>query len=193
MDNFSETILRTQRLRLRFLTPDDAPALFPIYADPQAMRYWSSPPWREPAQAEAHVRDSLAGYASGAMLSLGVTLAGDGAQPDALPGTLIGVCRLYAFNRQNERCELGYMLSRAHWGHGYMQEALAAVISHGMQELGLRRIEADVDPRNTSSARLLERLHFRHEGHMRERWIVNGEICDTDFYGLLRSDWEAAR
>jgi hypothetical protein len=24
----------------------------------------------------------------------------------------------------------------------------------------------------------------------RQRWIVNGEICDTTFYGLLRSDWE---
>jgi RimJ/RimL family protein N-acetyltransferase len=193
MNNFSETTLFTERLRLRFLVPDDAQALFPIYADPLAMRYWSSPPWREPAQAQAHIQDSLAGYASGAMLSLGVTLAGDDTQADATPGTLIGVCRLYAFNHQNERCELGYMLSRAHWGHGYMQEALAAVISHGFQELGLRRIEADVDPRNTGSARLLERLHFRHEGHMRERWIVNGEICDTDFYGLLRSDWDAAR
>jgi DNA-binding transcriptional regulator YhcF (GntR family) len=34
-------------------------------------------------------------------------------------------------------------------------------------------------------------LNFQKEGFMRERWIVNGEMCDTIFYGPLRSDWNA--
>ena len=60
-------------------------------------------------------------------------------------------------------------------------------------QLGLNRVEADIDPRNAASAKPLLRLGFRHEGLLRERWIVNGEICDTAFYGLLKSDWEARR
>jgi RimJ/RimL family protein N-acetyltransferase len=55
----------------------------------------------------------------------------------------------------------------------------------------LNRIEADIDPRNVASARSLERLGFSKEGHLRQRWIVNGEVSDSAFYGLLLSDWQA--
>lgn len=184
MPGFAPTTIATERLRLRFLTTDDAPALYPIFSDRESMLYWSSPAWDEPAQAAAHIANALEGYASGNAFSLAITLAAT--------GTVIGVCRLYAFNPQNRRCDIGYMLSRQHWGKGYMREALAALISHGFTALDLHRIEADIDPRNRASATLLERLHFQHEGHLRQRWIVAGEICDTDFYGLLRSDWVAA-
>ena len=50
-------------------------------------------------------------------------------------------------------------------------------------------VEADIDPGNRASARTLERLGFRREGLLRERWIVNGEISDSALYGLLRRDW----
>jgi RimJ/RimL family protein N-acetyltransferase len=55
--------------------------------------------------------------------------------------------------------------------------------------MGLRRLEADVDPRNTASIHTLERLGFQREGFLRERWQVNGEIQDALFYGLLRREW----
>ena len=41
--------------------------------------------------------------------------------------------------------------------------------------------------------RALERLGFAREGHLRERWIVGGEVCDSWIYGLLARDWRAAR
>ncbi|MDL2358538.1 MAG: GNAT family protein, partial [Pseudomonadota bacterium] len=46
-------------------------------------------------------------------------------------------------------------------------------------------------PRNVASGKALERVGFRLEGLLRERWIVAGEVCDTAFYGLLRRDWES--
>jgi ribosomal-protein-alanine N-acetyltransferase len=52
----------------------------------------------------------------------------------------------------------------------------------------MRRIEADIDPRNVASARLLERLGFVQEGLLRERWMVDDEVSDSAFYGLLESD-----
>ena len=54
-------------------------------------------------------------------------------------------------------------------------------------------MEADVDPRNRASVRSLERLGFIKEGHLRERWIVEGEVSDTILYGLLRREWLANR
>jgi RimJ/RimL family protein N-acetyltransferase len=90
------------------------------------------------------------------------------------------------FVEQNRRCDIGYALGSRHWGQGIVTEALEAMIRYGFDVLGLNRIEADIDPRNIGSARVLEKLGFRKEGFMPERWIVNGETADTAFYGLLR-------
>ena len=72
-----------------------------------------------------------------------------------------------------------------------MHEALTALLAFGFDELDLNRVEADVDPRNLASVKSLERLGFRKEGHLRERWIVGGEVSDSGLYGLLRRDWAA--
>ena len=183
MAAFEVTALATERLLLRRLAAADAAALHAVFSDPEVMRYWSSPAWSTIDQADQYIAGADAGLASGAMLRLGIEIAAT--------GQLIGQVALYSFDQQNRRCDVGYALGRAHWGKGYLGEALAALLDHGFVALNLNRVEADIDPRNAASARALERLGFRHEGLMRERWIVAGEICDTAFYGLLRRDWQA--
>jgi RimJ/RimL family protein N-acetyltransferase len=64
-------------------------------------------------------------------------------------------------------------------------------MNHAFGTLGLHRVEADVDPRNDASLRLVERLGFRREGHLRERYFVAGEIQDSVIYGLLAPDWRS--
>lgn len=182
MPAFTPVVLTTPRLRLRFIDDGDVDAIYRLFTDPEALRYWSFEPWTERAQAEETVRDTVAAYADGSILTFAITLAAS--------GEMIGKCRLSKFSGQNRRAEIGYILDRAHWGNGYAKEALAALVGHAFGPLDLLRIEADIDPRNRASAVVLERLHFVHEGHLRQRWIVAGEVCDTDFYGLLRQDWE---
>lgn len=184
MPAFTPVVLTTPRLRLRFIDDGDVDAIFRLFTDPEALRYWSFAPWTERADAEADVRETQQAYTDGSVLTFAITLADS--------GEMIGTCRLSKFSAQNRRCEIGYMLQRAHWGRGYAKEALVALVGHAFGPLDLLRIEADIDPRNRASAVLLERLHFVHEGHLRQRWIVAGEVCDTDFYGLLRQDWDAA-
>ena len=75
----------------------------------------------------------------------------------------------------------------------YMNEALLRLLEFGFTELDLNRVEGDVDPRNVASAKSLERLGFKREGLLRERWIVGGEVSDTALYGLLRSEWRISR
>lgn len=182
MSAFTPIVLSSPRLRLRFIDDADVDAIFGLFSDPEALRYWSFAPWTERADAEENVRETRQAYVDGSVLTFAITFADS--------GEMIGKCRLSKFSAQNRRCEIGYILARPHWGHGYAQEALVALIDHAFGPLGLLRIEADIDPRNRASAVLLERLHFVHEGHLRQRWIVAGEVCDTDFYGLLRQDWE---
>lgn len=185
MPAFEPVTLHTERLTLRFVDRQDSAALFDIFSDPESMRYWSASAWLHPAQADDNIEQTLKGYLDGDTLRLAVTLSAT--------GELIGTVTLYAFDWRNHRCDIGYMLSRRHWGQRYMPEALAALIAHGFSALELHRIEADIHPTNGASASILKRLHFREEGHLRERWFVNNEISDSLIYGLLRSDWDAAR
>jgi ribosomal-protein-alanine N-acetyltransferase len=182
MPAFTPITLTTDRLILRWLDETDAAAQYAIYSDDVAMRYWSSVAWTDMDQAHASIEQSNDDYHSGKALRLAIELR--------QTGEMIGNFNLYAFSESNRRCDVGYALNRAHWGQGYLGEAMTAALDYAFTELDLNRVEADIDPRNEASAKLLERKSFQKEGYLRERWIVNGEICDTAFYGLLRSDWD---
>jgi len=181
--DFSRLTLDTPRLHLRPLQPGDAAAVHGLHADPEAMRYWSTPPWDDPALADELIGRDLAGLATGDYLRLALQRRSD--------GRLVGLCSLFALQLANRRAELGYMLARDCWGNGLMHEALCALLDHGFAALGLNRVEADIDPRNAASERALRRLGFQLEGTLRERWIVAGQVSDTGLYGLLRADWLA--
>lgn len=185
MFDFSRLTLPTARLLLRPLQPGDAAAVFAMFADPVAMRHWSTPPWTDPAQAEALIAQDLQALPLGDHLRLGLVRRSD--------GQLIGLASLFAFHLASRRAELGYMLLRSAWGQGQMHEALQAMLDHGFGVLGLHRVEADIDPLNLASARTLRRLGFQPEGLLRERWIVAGTVSDSALYGLLGRDWLAQR
>lgn len=169
--------LYSERLCLRALHPDDVPALLTLYADAQVMRYWSHAPWSAPAQAHAAIEEARADWTAGRALHLAITMR-DGA-------ALAGSCALYDIDADHRRATLGYLLGPAHRRRGYAGEAIELLVAHGFTELGLRRIEAEVDVRNYDSGRLLERLGFRREGRMHGRWLVEGERRDVDMWALL--------
>jgi ribosomal-protein-alanine N-acetyltransferase len=175
-------VLTTARLRLRPFTHGDAAALFRVFSDNEVARFWSVAAWTDIAQAEKMIEEALLAYREGGLSRYAIALADT--------DELIGICNLRGFFEQNRRCELGYALGSAHWGHGYAFEALEALLGHAFSALDMNRIEADIDPRNDASARLLGRLGFRQEGYMPERWFVHGEYADTAFYGLLRRYWD---
>ena len=170
------------RVSLRWLTDDDAPALFSIFSDAEVMRYWSSPPLDEIDGARKLLTDIRDYFRQRALFQWGIARHTD--------DRVIGTCTLFHVDLNNRRAELGYALGREHWGKGYMQEALGALLGFYFDTLNMHRIEADVDPRNASSVKTLERLGFQREGYLRERWLVGGEIQDALFYGLLRREWQ---
>ena len=171
--------LTGERVCLRAMTPEDASAIFALFSDPEAMRYWSYPPYTELKQAEARLARDIAGAAESVVLPWGI-------EQD---GTLIGTVTLHDLNLSGGRAELGYLLAKSRWGQGLAREAVGLAIDHAFSTLGLRRLEADIDPRNLASQKLLERLGFVREGYLRERWCVAGEVTDTALYGLLAREW----
>lgn len=173
--------LATPRLLLRWMDEDDTAAHYAVHADPDVVRYLGRPPWSDLAQAAGSIATTRANYDNGSGLRLAVVLRDSGA--------LIGDVSLFHIFDPGRRCEVGYALGRPHWGRGYACEALRALLDYGFDTLDLNRVEADIDPLNTASARVLDKLGFRQEGYMRERWIVDGVPADSAFYGLLRREW----
>ena len=185
MTSFSHVTLQTARLDLRPLAPADAGAVFAMRSDPAVQRYGSHGPWTDPQAAIDYIERNILAMAAGTHIQLAVVRRADAA--------VIGTVTLYALDAQCRRADVGYALLVSEWGQGYASEAVTALLDWGFEHLDLNRVEADIDPRNTPSACLLERLGFLREGHLRERWIVDGEICDSWIYGLLRADWQARK
>jgi RimJ/RimL family protein N-acetyltransferase len=182
--SFDDVRLETARLVLRPLTGADVPALHRIFSDAQVQRYTLETPWTSTERAVRHVEEDRRRRAAGEILRLAIERRDDGA--------VIGTCDLFSFERASRRAELGYSLDRAAWGQGYAREAVGRLLDFGFEVLGLNRVEADIDPRNAASERLLVHFGFRHEGLLRERWLVGTEVSHAAMWGLLASD-RAAR
>ena len=177
--------LDAPRVRLRWLTDGDVDGLFDVFSDETMMRYWSTPAMKDHAEAEALLARIRRQFEEKAGFQWGVERKDD--------GRLLGTCTLFSLHVANQRAELGYALGSAYWRRGYMSEALAALFDYAFGPMGLRRLEADVDPRNAASLGLIQSLGFRQEGLLRERWNVAGEIQDTAFLGLLAREWQGRR
>lgn len=183
MPPFDQIKLQTERLLLRPLEPADAQALLNVFSDKQVMRYWGEP-WSSIDDAHATIARHAKSMTDGEDLRLGIERTQD--------GVLIGTCSLFDRNEECRRAVLDYALGLPAWGQGYMNEALIALLRHGFSLMQLNRVEAGIDPQNTASSRTLDRLGFKKEGHLRERWIANGEFTDFALYGLLRREWDVS-
>jgi RimJ/RimL family protein N-acetyltransferase len=184
-DPFDERlpVLDTERLRLRHPCSQDVDALFAIFGDPVPMRYWSHEPIDDLDAARDYLRDIDEGFEKRTLFQWAVTERhGD--------NQLIGTVTLTTWDRVNRHAEVGFVLHPAYWGKGYASEAVCTVLAFGFDAMDLHRVEAELDPRNGASARLLERLGFRYEGLFRQRWYLYDEWCDSAFYGLLRRDFK---
>lgn len=174
--------IEAARVILRWIREDDIDELYAIFSNPEVMRYWSTTALADRSAAAALLKNIHDGFEQHTLLKWGVARRAD--------DKLLGTITLINFDFTHRRAEVGYALGHEHWGNGYVQEALHALLDYAFGVLDLHRIEADVDPRNTASIRTLERLGFQREGYLRERWHVGGEIFDGLFYGLLRPEWE---
>ena len=96
----------------------------------------------------------------------------------------VGACDLSDIDRWHRRAEVGFMLGRDAWGHGYAQEAMQAIVAFAAAN-GLRRLTARTHLGNRRSETLLEKLGFTEEGLLRGHVLRDGERRDCRMFGLL--------
>ncbi len=179
------TPLQSERLTLRLVQESDLADLLTVHGKDEVTRYLPYKTWIAMADARAWYERALKRHAEGSALQLAVHEQGS--------GQTIGTCMLFGFDETSGLAEIGYVLGSAHWGRGYASEALASLLGYAFGPFGLRRIEANIDARNTASVVLIEKLGFVQEGRLRQRWVTEGVISDTLVFGLLRDEWRARK
>lgn len=180
-----DTTLTTARLRLRTITEHDLVDLYQVFSDDEVTYFLPYITWTDMLAAKSWYARVLDDAAARSALQLVLE--------EQASGKVIGTIILFRFDAECARAELGYALNREYWHGGYMREALQALLPHAFNELGLHRIEAEVDTRNAPSAKLLRSLGFNEEGLMRQRWKMKGEYKDTWFFGMLAGGGEQAK
>jgi ribosomal-protein-alanine N-acetyltransferase len=174
--------LETKRLLLRKMRLDDAEAMFAYASDPEVTRYVLWDTHRSIEDSESFLRLAVEGYERGDFGGWGIVLK-DG-------GAFVGTCGVdVGYAPEHARAELGYVLSREHWGRGLMPEAVRAVIRFGFDRMGLNRVEARCIAGNAASARVMEKAGMNCEGTLREREFIKGAYRDMKLYSILRREY----
>lgn len=112
---------------------------------------------------------------------------------DAESGELAGVININDIVRNSELSgRLGYYAFVPHAGKGAMREGLVLVIERAFREVGLHRLEANIQPGNDRSIALVESLCFRREGTARGFLKIGTRWRDHERWALLKEEWRRA-
>jgi len=103
----------------------------------------------------------------------------------------VGELMLRLSSVESRQGQIGWTLHPDVQGHGYATEAARELLRMGFEDLGLHRVTADADPRNTASLRIMERLGMRREAEFRENLFVKGEWVGETHYAILEDEWRA--
>jgi RimJ/RimL family protein N-acetyltransferase len=138
--------LTTDRLRLRAFTASDVPFLVDLGGDPETWRYLGgvTPVEERRRHVEATFAKPNVFIVTTATAPIGFTTVKPCTHP-AAPGVP----------------EVGYVFSRAHWGHGYAREAVSATLTWAFDNQHAPRIVALTQEANHRSRRLLESLGMK--------------------------------
>lgn len=172
--------LYTDRLTLRPYAGDDADALLGFYSRPEVARFLLDEPWTAEAAREKTNERVPKIDLDGDTGALALVIERDGA--------VIGDVMLWFTDRERRVAEIGWVLDPDHGGQGFAAEAVGAVLDLAFDHYGMHRVAAQMDGRNTASAKLARNVGMQHEAYLRQHWWSKGEWTDTIVYGMLASD-----
>ena len=139
-------------------------------------------PWAAPAQDESGCKRYIRRCQTESLQGLLIWHAAD--------HRLVGVANLsQIFYGNLQNAYLGYYGSVDYAGQGLMTEGVGLVLDYGFNQLKLHRIEANIQPDNTASINLVNRLGFVNEGFSRQYLKIHGKWCAHERWVLTVENW----
>lgn len=171
--------LESERLLLRQITTEDINEIFALRSNPETMKYIPRPLVTTMEQAMEHIKMIQDKIETNEGINWAITLKSD--------PKMIGIIGHYRIRWEHFRSEIGYMLLPEYHGKGIITEAIQLMIDFGFNEMNMHSLEAIIDPKNTASARVLEKNNFLKEAHLIENEYYDGKFLDTVIYSLLKT------
>lgn len=175
-------VLVTDRLLLRRTVVSDAERLFQMRSDKRVMQYIIRPLATsiEDVLPIIAIFDEL--LASNEGIHWAICLKEE--------NLFIGNISLFRFKKEHSRAELGYYLHSEYWNKGIMSEAIQVTLKYAFETMEANSVEADINPTNLASAKILERNGFEREAFFKERYFWQDSFRDSAVFSLLSSDWK---
>jgi aminoglycoside 6'-N-acetyltransferase len=179
--------IATDRLVLRSFKPGDEADVFAYRSQPDVVRYIPGEP-----RTEEEVADFVAERASAGRVdekSPILTLAVE------VDGRVVGDVLIHLDGldgHDGRQVEVGWVFHPDVAGRGYATDAARAVTSAAFEDLGVHRVWAQLEPENTASSRICERLGMRREALFVNASWFKGAWSDLAVYAILEDEWRAA-
>jgi ribosomal-protein-alanine N-acetyltransferase len=149
-------VIETERLILRHLRVEDAEDLYRIYSNPETMKFMGQGS-ASVEEARGHLQKHIEKYYDNYEFGLWATVLKEN-------NSLIGRCGLlYEDIEGIKDLELAYLLDSNYWGQGLATEAAQSIIKIGFDRYNFKRIIAVINPQNTASIRVAEKVGMNYE------------------------------
>ena len=169
--------LSTERLILRQINLDDAEMLFSMRSSEKMMAFIQRPLAKTIEDATKLIESMQEGLEKKESIVWVMSLKND--------PKMIGTIGFWRMTPEHFRAEVGYLLHENYWQQGIAYEALVKVLEYGFNVMNCHSIEANIDPKNTASQRLLEKAGFVKEAHFKEDYFWEGQFLDSAVYSKL--------
>lgn len=186
MEHQGTKTIETERLLLRQFHMDDAEAMFRNWqSDVKVTEFLRWKTAIDICEAEQVLHEWVQGYEHRDFYQWAIVLKEIG-EP-------IGSISAVEKNDNFDMVHIGYCIGSKWWNQGITSEAFKVIILFFFEKVGANRIEAQHDPNNPGSGKVMQKCGLRYEGTLRQADWSNKGIVDACMYSLLRSEWENGR
>lgn len=175
--------LETERIILRKFTLDDAKDMFEYSSVPEVSKFVPWETHKTIDDSKGFINYILKQYEDSKLAPWAIELKQN--------GKVIGTIDFVAWYPQHYRAEIGFILSKEHWGKGLIPEAANKVIQFGFENMELNKIKAPCMVENVQSQRVLQKLGMTLEGIMKNEYFIKGKFRDMVVYSLLKKDFKS--
>jgi RimJ/RimL family protein N-acetyltransferase len=179
----TDDTLKTDRLHLRPIGPEDTDLIWPYVSDPVLSKFMSWAPHTDKSETRNFLERLQNEMNNGKSFTWAIFLE----------NTFCGIISLIAILKRHRaltynRAELAYWLGKEYQHQGIMTEAGDKVIEFAFNGLGLHRLVVSHVTQNNASERLIKRWQFKYIGTEHEAFQKNNIWYDHKLYELLVTD-----
>ena len=178
----SPALFETERLLVRLVEKEDIQQLFRINGDDKVTKFLPYDTWQSVEDGKLWYKKICKLHTTNSVLQF-VIINKDSER-------VIGTCLLFNLQEDSRRAEIGYVLGSEFWHQGFAYEALTGLLCYAFEECVLHRLEAEIDPDNFASNKLISKLGFTQEGLLPQRGHSIGKFNDTNSYRLLSKEYK---